>query len=204
MLLTSASRNAIIALLVMAIVLGLLNIKKLGVSRRLIMLIKVIAILTLFILFIFLSLQQNNTNIVAIQQLLLESNRNWLFEIAIPTYIKSGRIWIGLGYVASSVYGTNQTPYYTLFMDNAYIYHLVATGIIGIVFVLVILFKIWKNLRRDITYMKELVLAIFVMHLFTALFENYLFSGILSCYIYMILFLTVIDTKYEINSKDQA
>ncbi|WP_295341167.1 O-antigen ligase [uncultured Subdoligranulum sp.] len=201
MLLSSASRNAIVALFVMLIVLGLLNIRKLGISERLVVLIKVIAILALFTLLIFSSLQSNNANGIAIQQLLLESNRNWLFEVAIPTYIKSGRVWVGLGYIENSVYGTNQTPYYTLFMDNAYVYHLVATGIIGIVFVLTMLFKIWKILKCDTTYMRKIVLAIFAMHLFTALFENYLFSGILSCYIYMVLFLTSSDTKYEENPK---
>lgn len=190
MLLCSASRNAICGLCVFVVTYMLFNIRKFGFSEKTISLIKIFSV-TLIILIVVVSvIGTSEGDIQSINQLLLESNRNWLFEVAIPAYIKSGRIWIGLGYVANHIYGTNQTPYYTLFMDNAYIYHLVTTGIIGISIIVIIIFNIWKTIKKNQGVEREIILSIFVAHLFQCLFEDSLFSGIVSCFIYMILYLS--------------
>lgn len=190
MLLCSASRNAIFGLGIFAITWTLLNIRKFGFSEKAVSLIKILASV-LVITFIGLSvIDSSSAAVQSISQLILESNRNWLFEAAIPAYLKSGRIWTGLGYVANYLYGTHQTPYYTLFMDNAFVYHLVATGIVGISMIIIIIMRIWKTLRTDQSDLKELVLSVFAAHMFLCLFENYLFSGIISCFVYMILYLS--------------
>ena len=58
---------------------------------------------------------------VSLDGLLLDSNRMTLFSVALPTFFKSNRTWIGLGLASGEIYGQNLTPYKTYWLDNGYI-----------------------------------------------------------------------------------
>ena len=75
-----------------------------------------------------------------------------LFSVALPTFFKSNRTWIGLGLASGEIYGQNLTPYKTYWLDNGYIYTLITSGYIGITIyvALIILFLIsYWNLKKQ-------------------------------------------------------
>lgn len=138
---------------------------------------------------------------VSLDGLLLDSNRMTLFSVALPTFFKSNRTWIGLGLASGEIYGQNLTPYKTYWLDNGYIYTLITSGYIGITIyvALIILFLIsyWK-LKKQNNSMGILAIATFSMYLFSALFETTLFNGgVLLNYLLLPVFLILLDYRSE-------
>ena len=191
MLLGSASRNAIFSLVVF-ILMGLyFNLERYPMKNVYKFLVK----LLLGILLLFAAILGDDS--VSMEGILLASNRMVMFLVALPTFFKSGRTWIGLGLASGEIYGQNLTPYETYWLDNGYIYTLVASGYIGaiIYLVLIILFlrKFWRIKKKSHT-IGSLVSATFLMYLFTALFEMTLFNGgALINYLFMPIFLVILD-----------
>ena len=191
MLLCSASRSSITALIFYFVILGFEKISNNKMSSKKKTLVCIIKIFIFFILLIF-SLN------IDFEELLLESQRSLLFEKSIPEFLGSGRILEGLGYVSNTAYGTNLTPYTTYWLDNGYIYLLVSTGVLGflLIFYVIILlirtFYFTKNL-----FLKNNIYPILLVYLYTSIFEANLFnSGSINNYVYLVIFLYYI---YKIN-----
>ena len=190
MLLGSASRNAIFGLIVFSFSLEKYVFRKV---YKFIIQISIVGIVLIMALF--------GDSRVSLDGLLLDSNRMTLFSVALPTFFKSNRTWIGLGLASGEIYGQNLTPYKTYWLDNGYIYTLITSGYIGITIyvALIILFLIsyWK-LKKQNNSMGILAIATFSMYLFSALFETTLFNGgVLLNYLLLPVFLILLDYRSE-------
>ena len=195
MLLGSASRNAIFGLIVFSLIEFYFSLEK-YVFRKVYKFI-----IQIFIVGIVLIMALFGDSRVSLDGLLLDSNRMTLFSVALPTFFKSNRTWIGLGLASGEIYGQNLTPYKTYWLDNGYIYTLITSGYIGITIyvALIILFLIsyWK-LKKQNNSMGVLAIATFSMYLFSALFETTLFNGgVLLNYLLLPVFLILLDYRSE-------
>lgn len=122
MLLGSASRNAISSLIVYAICYGFMSLKETPNRRYFKLLLECLLLLFLFVFFV------AGASNIPLTDLLNQSNRETLFEVALPTFFSSTRTMIGLGLASNEIYGMNLTPYPTYWLDNSYVYVLVTTG----------------------------------------------------------------------------
>lgn len=173
MLLCSASRSSIIALclLLASWIVGSLSLNADSgkVASRIAATCVVVAVLNIAL---------GNIDSTNAQFLINQSNRNWLFEYAIPALLYSGRVLIGLGYVSNTAYGEGLTPYRTLWLDNGYIYYLVATGFLGLAIILAALFVLFGSALKNAHGRKRIfVLAVMVTYLFMGLFEDVILNG---------------------------
>lgn len=195
MLLGSASRNAIFGLIVFFLIEFYFSLDKYVFRKvyKFIIQFSIGGIVLIMALF--------GDSSVSLDGLLLDSNRMTLFSVALPTFFKSNRTWIGLGLASGEIYGQNLTPYKTYWLDNGYIYTLITSGYIGITIyaALIILFFIsyWK-LKKQNNSMGILAIATFSMYLFSALFETTLFNGgVLLNYLLLPVFLILLDNRSE-------
>ena len=195
MLLGSASRNAIFGLIVFSLIEFYFSLEKYVLRKiyKFIIQVSIGGIVLIMALF--------GDSRVSLDGLLLDSNRMTLFSVALPTFFKSNRTWIGLGLASGEIYGQNLTPYKTYWLDNGYIYTLITSGYIGITIyvVLIILFFIsyWK-LKKQNNSMGIFAIATFSMYLFSALFETTLFNGgVLLNYLLLPVFLILLDYRSE-------
>lgn len=174
MLLGSASRNAIFGLIVFGLIEFYFSLEQYAFRK----VYKFIIQVSIFIIVLMMALFGDNS--VSLNGLLLDSNRLTLFSVALPTFFKSNRTWIGLGLASGEIYGQNLTPYKTYWLDNGYIYTLITSGYIGIaiyvILIILFLFNYWKLKNRN-NAMGVLAIATFSMYLFSALFETTLFNG---------------------------
>ncbi len=193
MLMCSASRNAITGFLVFVIacIIQKLNSSNVGSRKR--FSIKIIFILMILMMVPFvMELDFNN--------LLKISQRSLIFYVAFPTYMKSRRLFTGLGYASNISYGSNMTPYLTYWLDNSYMYYLIATGIIGFTLIIVTLIILGKRIGKNrLVYKGNIIYSLFWVYLYTALFEVTIFeSGFLVNYIYMPVMISfAMGKKYE-------
>ena len=193
MLLGSASRNAIVSLLVFVFIGFYFNLDRYPMKKTYKFLVK----LLLGVLVLFAAVLGDTG--ITIEAILKDSNRLTLFEVALPTFFGSSRTWTGLGLASGEIYGRNLTPYKTYWLDNGYIYTLVASGYIGaiIYLALIILFlRTFWCIKKKYPTIGTLASTTFYMYLFTALFETSLFNGgVLTNYLIMPIFLVVLDYK---------
>lgn len=191
MLLGSASRNAIFSLLIFVLMGFYYRLDKSSLRKAYKFLI------TLFVVFMVLLTVMFGDESISLESLLLASNRMVLFTEALPSFLESGRTWIGLGLASGEVYGYNLTPYKTYWIDNGYMYTLVASGYIGALMylALIILFlRKFLHIKKSLYTIGALASATFLMYLFTALFEMTLFNGgVLINYIFMPIFLIILS-----------
>jgi hypothetical protein len=173
MLLCSASRSSIIGLVLLlgSWMIGSFSLKANGgkASRR---------IAALFIALMLLYNVLSSIDSTNLQTAINQSNRIWLFEYAVPSLFNSGRVLIGLGYVSNTAYGEGLTPYHTLWLDNGYIYYLVATGVIGILIIMAALFVLFRSSLQYTDGREHVfVFAAMVTYLFIGLFEDMILNG---------------------------
>ena len=191
MLLGSASRNAIFGLVVFFLIEFYFSLEKYAFRK----VYKFIIQVSLGIIVLIMALLGDSN--VSLNGLLLDSNRLTLFSVALPTFFKSNRTWIGLGLASGEIYGQNLTPYKTYWLDNGYIYTLITSGYIGITIyvVLIILFLLsYRKLKKRNNEMGVLTIATFSMYLFSALFETTLFNGgVLLNYLLLPIFLMLLN-----------
>lgn len=189
MLLISASRSSISALGIYVCLYVFLNLEIKRLGKRTTRLFKVF--LVCFMVMILIS----NLG-MSFDSFLFESNRFTLFSVALPTFFKSGRTMVGLGYAPTEVYGLNETPYRTYWLDNGYIYTLITTGYIGFIIYIIAIGAIFKSMRRHSKCdIGKNMICIFSVYLYSALFEATLFTGTIQNHIYIILFL-IYGSKY--------
>ena len=201
MLLGSASRNAIFSLIVFALVEAYLNLNNHPLRKLYKLLIKILIVVTILVMILW------NNGTLTVENLLLDSNRMTLFSAALPTFMNSGRTWIGLGLASGEIYGENLTPYKTYWLDNGYIYTLVTSGYLGaIIYIVVIVLFLWKfvKLRKKNEPIGNFLLGTFWMYLFGALFETTLFNGgVLHNYFWVPIFLIGTSDYFERDGRDK-
>lgn len=202
MLLGSASRNAIFGLIVFGLIEFYFSLEQHAFRK----VYKFIIQVSIFIIVLMMALFGDNS--VSLNGLLLDSNRLTLFSVALPTFFKSNRTWIGLGLASGEIYGQNLTPYKTYWLDNGYIYTLITSGYIGIaiyvILIILFLFNYWKLKNRN-NAMGVLAIATFSMYLFSALFETTLFNGgVLLNYLLLPIFLMLLDNRFMIENRKLA
>lgn len=194
MMLVSASRSSISGLLVYICLCFYLNMQK--NNKNFGRIIKVILILMILLITLL------NVNI-SFNNMLNESNRIALFKVALPTFFNSGRELFGLGLASPEAFGMGETPYYTKWLDNGYVYTLVTTGYIGCIIyfsaLIAIAIKIFKSFRCEIG---TNMICIFIVYLYTALFEATLFMGNVPNYICIILFLVYTNDYFFIGENN--
>lgn len=202
MLLGSASRNAIFGLIVFGLIEFYFSLEQYAFRK----VYKFIIQVSIFIIVLMMALFGDNS--VSLNGLLLDSNRLTLFSVALPTFFKSNRTWIGLGLASGEIYGQNLTPYKTYWLDNGYIYTLITSGYIGIaiyvILIILFLFNYWKLKNRN-NAIGVLAIATFSMYLFSALFETTLFNGgVLLNYLLLPIFLMLLDNRFMIENRKLA
>ena len=199
MLFGSASRNAISGFVVFFLFFAFMKLKESSVGRRIRFFIECFIIDSLILFFSY------GWTRLSFTDLLNQSNRETLFEVALPTFLKSGRTLIGLGLASSEIYGLNQTPYKTYWLDNSYIYVLVASGYAGFLIYICMIVLLFVGLMRiKDRKLKRTFLSLAIMYMYSALFETTLFwAGVMQNYIYMILFLLALSGYFSLrDSRD--
>lgn len=169
MLLCSASRSSIIGLVVLISVWALGALSYAGKYSKVITLCSKLA-LGIAVLYAAISMVPN----IQFNAILADSNRITLFDHALPELFRSGRVLTGLGYVSNTSYGEGLTPYNTLWLDNSYAYYLVATGVIGLLLIVLALVALFYGAyssagkgSRILPYYKAVIFS----YLFISLFE---------------------------------
>lgn len=193
MLLGSASRNSVTGILIFVLVEIYLNLEKYALGKIYKNFIKIIIVMAVFIIGFW------GMSGISIENLLIESNRMTLFSVALPTFFKSGRTWIGLGLASGEIYGQNLTSYKTYWMDNGYIYTLITSGYIGaIIYTLAAVLLLWGIYKMSKeNQLGKIIMGIYIMYLFGALFETTLFNGgVVQNYIYIPIFLMCTSNKF--------
>ena len=197
MLLCSASRNSLTGFIVFVIVCIIQSLDSSNMGARKKSGIKCILIMVIVMMVPFvMGLDFNN--------LLKISQRSLIFYVAFPTYVNSGRLFTGLGYASNTSYGSNMTPYMTYWLDNSYMYYLIATGIIGFALIVLALIILGKRIIRNrFLYKGHIICSLYFVYLYTALFEVIIFeSGSLLNYIYMPIMISfAMRKKYEMSTK---
>lgn len=193
MLLCSASRSSLTSLAVFFIVYYSIGIDEFDLSPKLKMFIKIVRFILLAFL-ILIALFGIDWN-----EILIESQRALVFDHALPLFLRSGRILLGLGFASNTAYGTGETPYTTYWIDNGYIYYLITSGILGFAFIAsVICILFYELYKRHKDAFGRYVFSIFMMYLYGSLFEVTIFmSGAIINYIYLPLFIVTISFQPE-------
>lgn len=191
MLLACASRSALTSLVVYYFVYYSWQMDEWAISPKAIRAIKVGRNLLIVAMVLWVVLEANYTELLNLSQ------RSLLFTHALPMFFDTGKIWLGLGYASNMAYATQQTPYLTYWLDNAYIYYLITTGIVGCALLMIALLILGRELYKRVgqPFGKE-VFAAFAVYLYASLFEATLFhSGGFVNYIYLPWFLIYISRK---------
>ena len=191
MLLASASRSALTSLVVYFFVYYSWQMNEWPVSKKVIHAIKVGRNLLVVTMIAWVVLEADHA------QLLNLAQRSLIFTHALPMFFRTGKIWLGLGYASNVAYATNLTPYVTYWLDNAYIYYLITTGIIGFILLMAATVVLGKELLQRVgnRFGKETIAA-FAVYLYVSMFEVILFnSGSIVSYIYLPWFLIHISQK---------
>ena len=201
-LLSTASRNSILCLLIFAILclyFFFTNTKYLTKKAKTFTRICIIVALMSIVVF---QLSETSETIV---QLFVDSNRMKNYLVNIPVLIDNNGLLFGLGLFNPGLFGTGETLFYnTYFIDNYYLYVIMETGIIGILLIAIILYKTghqlflkYKNSKNAFTIV---VFSCFIAQIINGMGETSLFFySFPSCLGYWILFLlTISDTiMYE-------
>ena len=193
MLLCCASRSAITSLLGFYLVQMYLNLNDCSLSKRIVVVIKFLIVAVGIVLTLWVVLD------IGLSELLVQTQRSYMFTDALPLFFEAKKIWTGLGFASTTVYALGETPYYTYWLDNAYIYYLVTTGVIGFFMIMSAVVVIGVTLyKKRKSYSGRKVFAAFCVYLYVSLFEAFLFNGgsAINC-IYIPWFLTAMSNQKE-------
>lgn len=131
------------------------------------------------------------------------SNRSYNFIYNIPVLINSERLWIGLGLIGSGEF-YQLSQYNTFFVDNYFLYVLMSTGIIGLIFIVCFMIYIGKNLVKnaDGTKFGKLTLIVFCVNVFSSLGETcFMYPSFTSCFAYTVLYLLYACDKSQTKAE---
>ena len=162
--------------------------------------IKLVAVIVIIVMGVWVLLE------VDMSALLVIAQRALLFTHTLPMFFDSGRVWFGLGYASNVAYAARQTPYVTYWLDNAYVYYLVTTGVIGLLLLVAALILIAVRLLKNRkAYNGREALSIFCVYLYVSIFETVFFnSGFIVNYMYLPFFLFCTDKTMTKSMKSQS
>ena len=199
MLFGSASRNAISGFIIFSLCYLFMMLRESKIGQRVRFFVEC-AIAIIVVLFFSYGLTG-----LSFSDLLNQSNRETLLEVALPTFLKSGRMVVGLGLASNEIYGLNQTPYKTYWLDNSYVYVLITSGYLGCVFYVTMIIILFVGLNRVANHaLRKVFLSLAIMYMCSAMFETTLFwAGVMQNYIYMIIFLVALSGFFNNPSFDK-
>ena len=191
-ILATASRTTLSALILFFVLLiysRLMNKIKSNNKKR-----GLIVGLILIVVLLFLFSSENG-----IAGLFTLSNRSYNFIYNVPVLEKSGRLWIGLGLIGSGEF--YQLPQYnTFFVDNYFLYVLMSTGIIGLIFISCFMIYILKRLVNQSSNdsFEKLTLIVFGVNIFSCLGETcFMYPSFASCFAFTVLYIACASSKKQ-------
>lgn len=181
MLLCSASRSAITGLMLYYVMYYSTRLDHWRVSPTTIRVLKGIRALVIVFLLVWAVFGFD------VDAFLTVAQRTHLATQTLPMFFDTGKVLLGLGFASNSAYAEGLTPYITYWMDNAYVYYLVATGFAGLTLLLAALLLIGLPIfKRRKTKEGAAVFSTLAVYAYISLFETTLFnSGGLVNYIYL-------------------
>lgn len=123
-------------------------------------------------------------------KLFLMSNRSGNFLVNIPILVSNHRVWIGLGYIGAGEFAN--LSYNTFLVDNYFLYVLMSTGIIGLLFVVPFTLVLAKRIfqKKDVSQMDLIIRSIFIVNIFSSMLETcFMYPSMVSCFILSVLYL---------------
>lgn len=188
MLLASASRSNMLAIIVLGLAFLFANINEwLPIKRKYTGTIQGLIIILIIMLVLF----SGSDNMY--DSLFKLSNRNLNFTINIPSLIASGKVLFGIGYVDAGLFGSNKLPMATWYVDNSYLYVFLTMGIAGIAWFIVLLARLFLKIRK---YDKAFGLnftftCVFVTYMFLGMSETCIFyPTFVSSFVYFVAFIS--------------
>lgn len=188
MLLASASRSNMLAIIVLGLAFLFANINEwLPIKRKYTGIIQGLIIILIIMLVLF----SGSDNMY--DSLFKLSNRNLNFTINIPSLIASGKVLFGIGYVDAGLFGSNKLPMATWYVDNSYLYVFLTMGIAGIAWFIVLLARLFLKIRK---YDKAFGLnftftCVFVTYMFLGMSETCIFyPTFVSSFVYFVAFIS--------------
>lgn len=195
MLLASASRSNILAIIVLGLVFLFVNIDEwLSIKRRYTGIIQGFII----ILIIMLVLLSGSDNMY--DSLFKLSNRSLNFTINIPSLMASGKVLFGIGYVDAGLFGSNKLPMATWYVDNSYLYVFLTMGIAGFTWFIFLLARLFLKIRKydKVFDLNFTFTCVFVTYLFLGMSETCIFyPTFVSSFVYFVAFISCCFIKDE-------
>lgn len=172
MMLASASRSALTGLVVYFAVYYSWTMDKWPLSKNMIRALKWLRNFLVAVVAVWSLLE------VDYMELLVQSQRVLIFTHTLPMFFSSERTLLGLGYASNVVYASGETPYVTYWLDNAYAYYLVTTGIVGFLLIMTAVTAVGVGIRKKVNapFGRETA-SVYAMYLYISLFECILFSS---------------------------
>lgn len=195
MLLSTASRSAILSLALFFGCYGLLSNRQI-IIRNWKLVSAVVGVLGLILVIILVS-----TGILA--DIWLESNREGNFSINYPIFLQYGNYLNGMGYMDNSGYLGMVYGYPTTAMDVYFLYIPFSTGILGSILIFgQMIYLLYQLLRHGNTEGRDLALSLFIMMLYYAIWQvNYMnyryYTGIIHMII-LLFFLMRINEEEDV------
>ncbi len=168
MLLSTASRSAILSLILFFLCYGLLK-KRYDIARNWKLVLSVGGGVALCVVVLLIS-----TGVMS--DIWLESNREGNFSINYPIFLEYGNYLNGMGYMDNSGFLSMVYGYETTAMDVYFLYIPFSTGILGGVIILAqMLYLLYQMLKNGSTEGRDQALSLFIMMLYYAIWQvNYM------------------------------
>lgn len=195
MLLSTASRSAILSLLLFFLCYGILK-KRHDIARNWKLVLSVGGVLVVCAAVLLIS-----TGVMS--DIWLESNREGNFSINYPIFLEHGNYINGMGYMDNSGFLGMVYGYETTAMDVYFLYIPFSTGILGGGIILAqMLYLLYQMLRNGNTEGRDLALSLFIMMLYYAIWQvNYMnyryYTGIIHMII-LFIFLMRINEENDV------
>ncbi|MCS6132373.1 hypothetical protein DWV13_12190 [Clostridium botulinum] len=197
-LISTASRNSILSLILFYLGSNILSNIKIGSFKS----INFTITRNIFCILLLCGIVVIVFMVVDIENAIIQTNRLDNYLVNIPTLLQSKRQFIGVGLIDESLFVSHKLYYPTTFIDNWFLYVLLTLGIVGLFMSLVIISRLGKFIFKDIIHNKNekiYVVMIFVISLFYSMFEScFLAPGTLISYVFWnIYFIFIFEQEKE-------
>ena len=195
-LLSTGSRNAIVtimAFLLSFIFMRITDIKNMANESKRMLQILIIVIGASIVIWGYMD---------SIYSLLETSYRLYGFTINLPLLTKNNRLLFGLGVFSPGLFGLHQVRYGASFtLDNYYLYILLETGVVGLLFVSYLLLSLWKRISQ-VDEKNKWILSAFIAWLVSGVAEtSVIYPKFPSSMIFLVLFLVYAKEKNVENAR---
>lgn len=195
MILANNSRGTTIALLLISGIYFMIKISHSSEIRKMVRLLMSGAVLALMLLCIFLSIKG-----LSFYDAMNYSNRALAIHNA-NGVIQTGHSWMGLGRISGAFFSETRTLYNYKFsyMEMYYIGVFVTSGIIGCIWMGLVIINIWKYIIKKKTndiFLKKWIIICLIYSMIISFFEQYMFDySYISFNFFFIIILTFIGLE---------